>query len=462
MSSRAIEDVYGLSFAQHEWLLHSLQFKESGLAFLQIKFTLVGDMDVELFRRAWQRVVDRHPMLRTSYHWRDVERPLQVVHRNVTLPFVENDLRGASSATQKERLDEALGEDRERGFDLSRPPLMRIALFRLARSEYEFVWSVHHLVMDGWSAFVVCKEAFDFYDAFLSGRNPHIEPPRPFKDYISWLEQQDLSAAEAFWKEQLRGFKVPTMLPFDRAPAGLPVEVDVFEREETEVSEAATAALRLLAREHRLTSSTVLAGSWALLLSRHSGRDDVLFGVTVSGRPAALGGIEGMVGLFINTLPLRVRLSGDHSLVRWLEQIQGNQMSVARYQYSSLPEIQRCSEMPLGRRLFDTALIVENYPRDESLSRTYGSLSVCNCRGGVATNYPLTAVVIPGRKLRLQIRYDERRFDSTESNRLLEEWNDLLHQVPRQVEHGLSPLEVLGRGAGSSLPHGRSSAAGSS
>ncbi|RMF32481.1 MAG: non-ribosomal peptide synthetase, partial [Chloroflexi bacterium] len=340
MSKRNIEAVYPLSPMQQGMLFHSLYAPESGVYVEQLSCTLRGDLDVPAFRRAWQRVVDRHAVLRTSFVWKQLDKTLQVVHRQVTIPLEQQDWRGLSPAQQQARLDAFLQQERRRGFDLSHPPLARLALMRTAEDAHIFVWSHHHILLDGWSLPLILGEVFALYEAFRQGRDLYLKPARPYRDYIAWLQRQDLAEAEAFWRETLAGFTAPTPLVVDR-----PVEAGEAHKEaygvlESHLPATTTATLQALARQHRLTLSTVVQGAWALLLNRYSGEDDVVFGATVSGRPPDLPGVETMVGLFINTLPVRARIRPETPVVEWLRRLQAQLAAMRQYEYSPLVQVQ--------------------------------------------------------------------------------------------------------------------------
>ena len=332
MNKNNIEDIYPLTPMQKGMLFHTLSAPESGVYFQQLVYTLHGDFDVSAFIRAWQRVVERHPILRTLFLWEQRDQPLQVVRRRVKLPWVQHDWRGLSPAEQQERLEVFLDADRDRGFELSRAPLMRLSLIQVAEDVYHFIWSRHHLLLDMWSGSLVREEVFAFYQAFQRGEVLHLEPARPYRDYITWLRRQDLSRAEVFWRQRLKGFTAPTVLGVDRAPGGLSAQEITYGKQQLRLSRAATATLQSLAREQRLTLNTLVQGAWALLLSRYSGEEDVAFGATVSGRPPDLAGVESMVGLFINTLPVRVQVAADDSLLPWLNRLQSQMVELRQYE----------------------------------------------------------------------------------------------------------------------------------
>ena len=278
----------------------------------------------------------------------------------------QRDWRGLSSLEQQGRLEAFLEADRARGFDLGQAPLMRCALLREAEDAYRFVLGFHHLLFDGWSLSLLLKEVLAFYEAYCRGRELRLESPRPYRDYIAWLQQQDLAQAEGFWREALRGMTAPTPLPIGRSE-GARLE-SRYAEQELRVSAALTAQLQGLARAHRLTLNTLVQGAWAVLLSRYSGEEEVVFGATVSGRPVELVGVEAMVGLFINTLPVRVEVPSQASLLPWLQQLQERQVEREQYAYSPLVAIQGWSEVPRGVPLFESIVVFENYPVGEALT----------------------------------------------------------------------------------------------
>ncbi|MHC5825994.1 MAG: condensation domain-containing protein, partial [Nostoc sp.] len=241
---------------------------------------------------------------RTLVVWEKQEKPLQVVSKQVDLPWHNYDWRSLSLEEQQEQLEFFLEADRVQGFVLDKAPLMRFSLIQIADDIYEFVWSFHHLLIDGWSWPILCKEVFVFYNALLKGNYLYLNTPRPYRYYINWLQQQDLKAAETFWRQQLHGFTSPTRLLLDRGEAHNLQQPKTYHEQHCCLSATITAALQSQAQQYHLTLSTFVQAAWALLLSRYTDESEVVFGATVSGRPPTLSGVESMVGLFINTLPV--------------------------------------------------------------------------------------------------------------------------------------------------------------
>ena len=216
MSKKNIEAVYPLSPMQQGMLFHSLYAPESGVYFEQLSCTLRGELVLEAFRRAWQEVVNRQDVLRTSFVWKRIERMLQVVQKDVSIPIEVHDWRGMSSAEQEHRFKEYQAADRNRGFDLSKPPLIRLGLMQLSNDAWYLLWSHHHTLMDGWSMPLLLKEVMTYYEAFSKGAPVYLPPPRQYRDYINWLQKQDQKAAEAYWRETLRGINAPTPVVVNR------------------------------------------------------------------------------------------------------------------------------------------------------------------------------------------------------------------------------------------------------
>jgi surfactin family lipopeptide synthetase C len=450
MGKANVEDFYPLSPMQQGMLFHTLYSPNSGVYFEQLTCTLGKLAKAEAFKQAWQQVTDRHPILRTSFVWEGVKEPVQVVYRQVQLPWQEFDWQGLAPAAQQQQLETFLKSDRQRGFDMRQPPLMRMTLIELAKDTYYFIWSHHHLLLDGWSNPAILTEVFDFYQAELKGEQLSLPRPRPYRDYIVWIQQQNLSEAESFWRQRLQGFTAPTPMPIEPDfGSAAPEESD--RQQQILLPLATTAALRSLARLQQLTLNTLVQGAWGLLLSRYSGEEDVIFGTVVSGRPPDLAGVESMVGLFVNTLPARVKIRPKDSLLSWLKQLQDRQIEARQYEYSPLVEVQRWSEVPGGLPLFDTLVVFENYPLESSLQKRVQNLEIESVLSFEKTNYALTLTVVPGEELALKIGYNSKRFEDAAIARMLGHLQTLLEGMTANPERKLSELPLLSAAEGQQL-----------
>ncbi|HEY6187654.1 MAG TPA: amino acid adenylation domain-containing protein [Pyrinomonadaceae bacterium] len=438
-----VADLYPLSPMQQGMLFHSLYSPETGMYVEQLSCLIEGELDEAAFETAWQHVAHRHAALRTSFIWENLEKPLQVVRPSVTLELSRYDLRGLSNTEQDERLNAFLNEDRLRAFDLGSAPLVRLALLRATDDSYHFVWTHHHLLLDGWSAALLLREVFALYDALCRGEELVATKARSFRDYIVWLQKQDASKAELFWRAELKGFTAPTPLVIgwpggDEDSAQQP---DV--KQQLRLTPEETARLQAFVREHQLTLSTLVHGAFALLLSRYSMKDDLVFGTTVSGRPPALAGVDSIAGLFINTLPVRVRVTPESSALSWLRSLQDKLVALRDYEYSSLAEIQKSSDITRGTSLFESLLVFENYPVDEALLGQDRPLKLSDVRSFELTNYPLTVVALPGTELSLQALSKRDRFDAATIERLLGHLKTLLLEIAASPGESVARVPLL-------------------
>ena len=425
-------------------LFHSFVAPNSGVYFEQIICCIDGELDVRAFRQAWQYAVDHNEILRTSFLWEGRAEPVQLVHSEVVIPLQELDWRGLAQLEQENQLKSLVKADRTSGFVLSEAPLSRVTLIRLGGTSYQFIWSNHHALLDGWSQSLVLKQVFTAYKTLSSGGELQSEHGMPYRDYIDWLETQDFSASEDFWRKTLQGFTMPTSLSIDRlAPRRLD-EDPLYEESALELSALTTAAMQSFARQHRLTTFTLLQGAWALLLSRYSVTDDVVFGTTVSVRPYELPDIESASGLFINTIPVRAQLSRDIEVLAWLKQLQLDAVETREHQQTPLVEIQQWSEVSRGRPLFESILVFENYPTDEDLYDLGDRIRVRLSHSILSrTNYPLTVLAVPGPRLNLKVVYDANRFKRSTIDRMLGHLETILADIVTGPTNKLGTLSLL-------------------
>lgn len=447
-SDQNIEAIYPLTPMQEGMLYHSVYASQPGVYFQQATLRLRGPLDAAALRRAWELLLARYPILRSAFVWERLDRPLQVVRRRVDLPWQALDWRDAPPAEGAERLADFLAADRAEEFPLSKAPLMHLALIRCADDDHRLVWSHHHLLLDGWSTAIVLREAFDAYAALAAGREPDPAPTRPFRDYVAWLESRPLDAAESYWRQALAGFETPTSLRIEHLldqtdAVGERGDSDDFGETRLRLSNAATARLRALAREAQVTLNTLVQGAWAILLSRYSGDEDVLFGATVAGRPAELDGANEMVGIFINTLPARVRVPPAAGLLRWLRDLQAQQAQAREYEHTPLVLAQGWSDVPRGQPLFETLVVFENYPGDNPGEGRWAGLDVSMERYFSRTNYPLTLTAYPGAALGLELTYARDRFDAASMDRLLAHLGVILESMAAQPTARLMDIPLL-------------------
>jgi amino acid adenylation domain-containing protein/non-ribosomal peptide synthase protein (TIGR01720 family) len=442
-TGQGVEDVYRLTPLQAGMVFHNLLDPDAAAYVEQTQFRFSGVSDPQAWGVAWQRVVDRTPLLRAAVVWEGIDEPVQVVHRQLRLPVTYHDWRELSESEQQQQLTRVAAAERA-GIDLGVPPLLRVVIARVSRDEVVLVWTHHHVILDGWSVGAVFGEVCQQYTAITQGQTPELVARRPFRDYLHWLAEQDLDQAQAHWRAVLSGFDSRTVLPFDRPPR----QAHRSESSETldlELGVQDTARLQQIAKRNGLTVNTLVQGAWALLLSRYSGQPDVVFGTTVSGRPAELARVESMVGMFINTVPTRAQVNNDQQLVPWLRELQGAQLESRRFDFLSLAQIQTYADLPAGSVLFDSMVVFENYPFD-SAAVTDTGLQLRDIQIRETTNFPLTLQAYLGGQLGLRLAYDPQLFDTTTMQRMAQHLLTLLGGIAADPDGRVAQLPLLSVG----------------
>ncbi|MFG2633928.1 non-ribosomal peptide synthase/polyketide synthase [Streptomyces sp. NPDC048362] len=436
---RHVEDVLPLTPLQSGMLFHGLVDTEAAY-FDRTAVRLSGVADPRAFAEAWQRVADRTPVLRTSVHWRGLPRPVQVVRHHAELPVTHLDWRGLTPEARAVETERLLAEDRAAGMDLETAPLTRLTLAALPGDEVLLVWSTHHIALDGWSTGQLLTEVCERYAALTGGPDAPAPVRRPFADFLHWLGAQDETAAERHWADALAGFTARTPLPYDRTPAEAH-RARSAAAVHHELDEKVSRRLRETAAHAGLTVNTVVEGAWGLLLARSGGRDDVVFGTTVSGRPAELPGVETMIGMFINTVPTRVRVPGGRVLP-WLRDLQERQSEARRFDFLALPRIQAATEVPSGEALFDSMVVFENYPVDEAATARTG-VGVVEVRADDATTFPWCLRAHLADRLGFDLAYDPALFDRVTVERAAARLAALLTTLADGVDGDLDDLDLL-------------------
>ncbi len=436
-----VEDIYPLSSLQQGMLFHVLQSSHTDLYVNQQAYTLEGPLNVAALKQAFERVVARHPILRTAFVLTAQGKPVQVVLQSVAVPWQVHDWRELTLSVQQERLGDLHRSDREQEFDLEKPPLIRINLVRLREEVYEFIWSLHLMLLDGWSLPLLLDEVLRLYDAITDQREINLPKPLAYAEYIDWLQVQDPGEAERFWRNALHGFDRATALGRDQVVSAPSACEQLYEEKILTLEASETELLRLFAARNQITVNTLAQAAWALILSRRSGTDDVVFGAVVSGRSVDLPCVDVMIGLLLNTIPVRVHLHSHAPLVPWLKELQSQQVEARRYESSSLVDIQGWSEIPRGQALFESVVIFQNSPVDIAWSEVKGKLRMTGMKSVEKNSFPLTFIIIPGPEMLLKIVYDTGQFHSAAATRLLRQAKDFLNAMA--TAHSKSVLGSL-------------------
>lgn len=406
MGATDVDDIYELSPLQQGMLLHTVHDGASDMYLGQHVYVVEGRLDADVLVRAWRRVFAAHPALRTSFHWEGLDKPLQVVHRDVTPPAHHEDWSDLGEELQRDRLEKLLADDRGAGFDLTAAPLQRLYLVRLGDDRHALAWTHHHLLLDGWSVPVFMNEVMTHYRALTAG-GPPPPPAPPFRDYIAWLQRQDTDAARAFWTGTLGG--VVPRRPAALRPADPRRSTGEPERHTVGIGGGLEEALRAAAARHRVTLGTVLQAAWAVVLSRLTGSPEVVFGSVSSGRPPELPDVDRMIGMFITTLPVPVAVPDAGATGPWLRDLQARYAAIRRYESSPLSDIKRWSGVP-GQQLYDSLVVIGNYSFAVEGGGT-GGLSVRSQTTFDKVSVPLSVIVTPAPVSELQLLLHPGRFD---------------------------------------------------
>lgn len=454
-----IEDIYPLSPSQQGMLLNAIAATGTNTSEQYIEILLSdirGELDFALFCQAWQAVVQRHPALRTGFLWKNRPEPVQFVLKQVACEVAYQDWRDASAAEQTARQQAYLQTLTTQGLALGKPPLLQLTLCHLADEHYRLFCTSHHILFDGWSMPLLFNDLVACYEAQRRGRQPQLAAAPPYRTYIHWLKRQDWTAAQTFWQTYLQGFSQPTPLGVVQAhDAAQPFLTTASRYHDLygEVATEVTSALQTLARQQQVTLNTLLQAVWALLLGRYSGQTDVLFGATVAGRPSQLPQVEAIIGLFINTIPIRATLDHAALFPSWLTHHQQQTSQAEAYAYCSAGQIQMWSALPGAVPLFQSLLVFQNYSQPQRPAPPAG-LAVNNSAQpgltlkpvgaqGARTAYPLTMLISPLDGLSLQLIHDRTQIRDEEAAKILAHWQILLQALAAKPAQTLAQLLAL-------------------
>jgi amino acid adenylation domain-containing protein len=449
MSTRSIEAAFPLTPLQEGMLYHTIRDPAAGTYHVLCSAVLDGDLDSEHFARAWELAVERHAALRTFFTWEGRERPLQAVRGTANVDVERLDWRDRSEVAQAEAWNDLLSRDRTRGFDLASAPLMRVTLAQTDAKRHRLLWSMHHAIMDGWSALVVLDEVMRDYASLVSGRVPVVAATPRFDRFVGWLDAQDRASDETFWRAALDGFSEPVSLPGalrSRSPSG--------RRETTTLALTAdeTRILHETAARLRVTVNTLLMGAWAIMLARHAGRDDVLFGATVSERPAEIAGVDRAAGLYLSTVPVRAPAQRGEPLGAWLRALQLALTNARTHGAPGLAANQHWSGVAAGSPLFESLVVFENFPADAM--RPFTSADAANRASSdglvlssasmdVPNDVPLVLLAMPGNQLTLNVIVDPAAVRPDVAARLPAQLRTVLADFAGNADRAVDAIEIL-------------------
>ncbi len=470
-----LEDIYGLSPMQEGMLFHALLDSSSDNYFEQMRLKISGELNITALQESLNSLAKRYAVLRTLFVHEGYERPLQVVLKTGTIAVEQEDLREINEEAQKDRVSAWQAADKARGFELSRPGgLMRVGVLQLAEDSYELIWSHHHILMDGWCMGIILNEFRQLYSSYVKGKPIKLSDTEPYSNYIGWLQEQDSKAALDYWKDYLKDYEGGRQLPVRRtaeqkeqkepkeqkAPQAGEQPSYLQGSRELELSRDRTNQLQAICGRLGITLSTLLQGAWGLLLGRYHGDQDVVFGSVVSGRGAPVSGIETMVGLLINTIPVRVQAGhgteGTKTIGELLQELQESALVSEAWHHCPLAHIQSVSKA--GSQLFDHLMVFENFPlqidQNEASAAERHDYIVKEIELFERTNYNFTLMVFPGETVKIKAEYDENTCDPVSVNQLLSQLGYILDQVSSDVDLKLSAICLLSEAESSALAAG--------
>ena len=419
---------YPLSSMQKGMLFHAISAPQSGVDIQQIMIGLQDSFDQDLFVQAWQQVAQRHAILRMSYQWEDVDTPVQFVHEHIEIPLHRHDWRALPAADQAKKLLLFKQEDRLTDFQLDQPPAFRLNLFQMGEADYRCLWTFHHILLDGRSFPIILRELFTIYDALRQGETVEIPEPRPYGDYLQWIDQKEFAPSEPFWRSFLSQFTAPTPLTVSKTTQLSHVSRALAD-EELRIPAVTVGQLDQYAKANGVTMNTLIQGAWGLVWHHYTNEETVLFGTTRACR-YGLEGLADMVGVFINTLPMRSDVSHDMTLGDYMRDIRQKQIALRDHEHTPLAEVQKWSDVPRGSNLFDTLVVFENYDLNEALRAQGGEWLKRTFKYKGQTNFPLTLMAYNDGDLALRLEYDADIFEVDQILRMLHHLETIFTALP--------------------------------
>ncbi|SEE15321.1 AMP-binding enzyme C-terminal domain-containing protein [Tenacibaculum sp. MAR_2010_89] len=435
------EAIYKLSPLQEGLLFHKLYDEDSSAYVDQLVVDLPSELNLNAFESSWNYVIQNHTILRSCFLYEEFSIPVQCVYKDVTMPFTVEDYSSFSPTKQDKKLATFLEDDLKKGFVFTEAPLLRVAIIKISDSSYKMVFTSHHIILDGWSLSILLEEFLETYECLVKGNSVPHRKEEQYEDYIKYIAERNIFDEEKFWKTYLNELTSPCLLPFSKSISSNK-EIGKAKENVLIIDADFTERLTKYAKQNHLTINTLVQGAWALLLSKYTGDLDVVFGVTVSGRPAELENSEDRIGLYINTLPLYAKLEEGALVLDWLKSLQLGHMKSREHQYTNLADIQRFSG--IQGDLFNSILVFENYPISEALKEEDSILDIGNIMVQEQTNYPLTIDVnLGGKELNIQFSYNVALFDASTIMMIQNHFNTVLHQIIENQDKKISEVSIL-------------------
>lgn len=429
-----LEDLYPLTPIQHGLMLYGNLYNQV------VSFQIEGKLDQTAYRRAWSRLGQRHPALRTGIYYVGLPTPLQAVYDDFRVPWHFEDWQQRAPQQLADDLQELFESESRFEFSLHKPPLMRLHLIQLAPDRYRFIWCFHHVILDGWSLPIIFQEVFTDYANLRNNRNTALPTRRPPADYMRWLQNLPEHPAAEFWQSELARVEEPSRIE----PFSTREDVPQEQRElHLELTPAQSRELAKFADMHHLTLNTLLQAAWTIVLARYTRDDQVVFGATVSGRNADLTSMPDMIGCYINTIPVFAKIPSAQSILHWMKDQQERHQQRVAHAFQPLGKIHDWSPLPKDTPLFETLMVFENYPIDASLQQQPAGLTIGDFEMCERTNYPLAIAFMPGRRIRIRGLYKAPYFHASAVDALLNHIVRTLQAITADPTQSVHQLPML-------------------
>lgn len=430
-----------LTSLQEGMLFHTLSRPNSGVDIQQFLITLNEPIDISFFTLAWKQVIEHHPVLRTSFAWQNRDEPHQIIESAVPFELAYEDWQAVPRERVAAQLEDFRQADQRRGFDMVTPPLLRVTLLQLGQDHYKCLWSVHHILVDGRSMTIILRDLFAIYDGLVQNQPVTLPTPAPYAEYVNWLRGRDLADNERYWLNRLAGFETPTAVHFGTPEPSDPATTP----EDLWLSQEQTKLLVDFAQANNVTLNTLLQTAWSLLLCHYTRSDDVVFGNTRSGRYGDVAGSRDMVGLLINSVPMRVQIDAEMTLGALLTAVRRQHLFLRDHEFTPLNQIQRWSNVASGSALFDSLVVFENYRFHDLLQAEGGNWDHRIVEDFSYNNFPITIQGYAGEKMLLRVLYNRQNFDTIQVHRILDHLQTLLSNMIDQTDRAALQIPYMTR-----------------
>ena len=406
-------------------LFHSMMNSDSNDYFTQITYRLHGQLDVEAVEKSMNDLLDRYDILRTNILSDGFKEPVQIVLKERKIQFQFIDIRGSYEEEKKDEIIPMLHQaNKDKRFDLENDVLIRLTVYQVKDNAFEFIWSNHHILIDGWSMALIIKDYQELYEINKSNISAELPEVSPYSTFIDWLQKKDKSESTKYWNNYLGGYSGNVSIP-KKSGAGSKTK-NVQHTVDFALERDHTRFLQKQANEYGVTLSTMFQVAWGILLSKYNNKNDVVFGSVFSGRPSEVHDIEEMVGLFINTLPVRIKYNEEQDLEDLMVEVQNQFIEIEEHSYYALSDIQ--NENNGGSEFFDHIIVFENYPISERISER-SKYRVSDLKVFEQAHYGLTVIVIPGDELEVTLKYDIERYDKETINQVAVHLKEILNFI---------------------------------